>query len=100
MASRGMPSLLALLGLAAVAGYQTRDKIVGAIKEAQSRRNAPGAEPGPLDNILAGFGDNFSGAANGGGNTLTSGWKRPLAKTILQSCHIRPGSRMTSSHGG
>ena len=34
--SKGMPSLLALLGLAAVAGYQNRDKLRDMIGDAQS----------------------------------------------------------------
>jgi uncharacterized protein YidB (DUF937 family) len=72
MATRGMPSLLALLGLAAVAGYQNRDKIAGAIKDAQTRRDTPGAEQSPLDGILAGVGDIFSGGGDGG-NVLSGG---------------------------
>ena len=65
MANR-MPSLLALLGLAAFAGYQNRDKIGGAIKDAQARRDTPGAPQNGLDGILAGVGDLFSGTAGGG----------------------------------
>ena len=34
--SKGMPSLLALLGLAAVAGYQNRDKLRDMIGDARS----------------------------------------------------------------
>ena len=71
MANR-MPSLLALLGLAAFAGYQNRDKIGGAIKDAQARRDTPGAPQSGLDGILAGVGDLFSGTG-GGGNVLTGG---------------------------
>ena len=71
MANR-MPSLLALLGLAAFAGYQNRDKIGGAIKDAQARRDTPGAQQNGLDGILAGVGDLFSGIG-GDGNILTGG---------------------------
>jgi uncharacterized protein YidB (DUF937 family) len=56
MANR-MPSMLALLGLLAFAGYQNRDKIAAAIKEAQARRDAPGAPRSGLDDVLAGVGD-------------------------------------------
>ena len=78
MATRGMPSLIALLGLAAVAGYQNRDKIAGAIKDAQSRRDTPGADKSPLDDILGGLGDVVGGALGGaqggaGGNLLSGG---------------------------
>jgi uncharacterized protein YidB (DUF937 family) len=69
MANR-MPSLLALLGLAAFAGYQNREKIGGAIRDAQARRDTPGAPQSGLDGILAGVGDLFSGTD---GNVLTGG---------------------------
>lgn len=43
--SNRMPSLAALLGLVAIAGYQNRDKIADFVKSLQNA-NAPGAEPG------------------------------------------------------
>ena len=44
--SRGMPSMVALLGLLAVAGYKNRDKIT----ELLGRQNkASGSASGPLD---------------------------------------------------
>ena len=44
--SRGMPSMVALLGLLAVAGYQNRDKL----KEMLGGRNQEsGSAPGPLN---------------------------------------------------
>ena len=52
-----LPSMLALLGLAAFAGYQNRDKIGAAIKDAQARRDTPDAARSGLDNVLAGVGD-------------------------------------------
>ena len=42
-----MPSLLALLGLVAGAGFQNRDKIRGMLGEARGRVPAGGAETGP-----------------------------------------------------
>ncbi len=42
--SRGMPSMIALLGLLAVAGYQNRDKIAEVLG---GRRQEPGGGPGP-----------------------------------------------------
>lgn len=43
--SRSTPSLLALLGLAAVAGYQNRDKISGMLADARQRAATAGAAP-------------------------------------------------------
>ena len=40
--SRGMPSMMALLGLLAVAGYQNRDKISEMLKQGQG---LPGGQP-------------------------------------------------------
>ena len=66
MANR-MPSMLALLGLLAFAGYQNRDKIAAAIKEAQSRRDSPDAPKSGLDNVLAGVGDFLDSSKERGG---------------------------------
>jgi len=89
---RGMPSMLALLGLLAVAGYQNRDKIAQALQGMQGNApanpapgNAP-ASPAPgnapaqgqptqaggglLDELGGLFG---GGAAAGGAGTLTGG---------------------------
>ena len=61
--SRGMPSLVALLGLLAVAGYQNRDKFDMFGKAAQNGGTIPGGtgQPG-LGNILGGL----LGGASGG----------------------------------
>lgn len=65
MANR-MPSMLALLGLLAVAGYQNREKISEALKGLQSK--SPGAPSGGgLESILGGLGGLLGGAASGGG---------------------------------
>ncbi|MEO6013096.1 MAG: YidB family protein [Devosia sp.] len=57
--ARGMPSMLALLGLLAVAGYQNRDKISGALDELKSRSpQHPDGSPdilGGLSNSLGGL---------------------------------------------
>ena len=58
--SNRMPSLAALLGLVAVAGYQNRDKIGDFIKNMQA--GAPGAAPAP-----AGAGQALPGGAATGG---------------------------------
>jgi uncharacterized protein YidB (DUF937 family) len=63
--SRGMPSMTALLGLLAVAGYQNRDKLAELLKGVGSGNSLPGAgnQRGPLGSLLG----SLSGAAAGGG---------------------------------
>lgn len=71
--SRGMPSLVALLGLLAVAGYQNRDKIADMFgKAAQNAGTIPGGtgQTG-LGNILGGLGGLLGGAS--GGSILSGG---------------------------
>jgi uncharacterized protein YidB (DUF937 family) len=64
-----MPSMLALLGLLAVAGYQNRDKISEALKGLKDRNTTPGGATTQdgLGGILDGLGGLLGGAANGGG---------------------------------
>lgn len=75
MANRGMPSMMALLGLLAVAGYQNRDKISEALKGMQSRSGS-GQNDG-LGGLLGGLGDllggNGSPSAAGAGGGLSGG---------------------------
>lgn len=73
MANR-TPSLMALLGLLAVAGYQNRDKIADAIKGMQTTSGGAPGQPqgGGLGGILGGLGDLINGKSNGG-NVLTGG---------------------------
>ena len=61
--SRGMPSMVALLGLLAVAGYQNRNKIaemLGGVKQAPGRPGQPntpegkGSVLGKLGGLLGG----------------------------------------------
>ena len=62
MANRGMPSMLALLGLLAVAGYQNRDKIGAALNNMQS-----GNGGGGLGGLAGGLGNVLGGSAQGAG---------------------------------
>jgi uncharacterized protein YidB (DUF937 family) len=72
--ARGMPSMLALLGLLAVAGYQNRDKIGAAIDRMRdSAGSSPGTAPasgGGLGGLLEGLG--AGGLASGIGDLLNS----------------------------
>ena len=61
--SRGMPSMTALLGLLALAGYQNRDKLAELLKGGSSNNSAAGVEQGPLGSLLG----SLRGAVAGGG---------------------------------
>jgi uncharacterized protein YidB (DUF937 family) len=66
--ARGMPSMVALLGLLAVAGYQNRDRLGGLLdgfsKQSQDPNN-PNRSSGGLDSILGGLGGSLGGADAG-----------------------------------
>lgn len=80
MAKNAMPSLVALLGLLAVAGYQNRDKISEALKGLQNR-TATGPDGAPaqdgLSSILGSLGDLFGGANNDADATRPGNATRP-----------------------
>ena len=52
--SRGMPSMTALLGLVALAGYQNRDKLAELLKGAGNSNTQSGSsnQQGPLGGLL------------------------------------------------
>jgi len=96
--ARGMPSMLALLGLAAFAGYQNRDKIAEALRGAQDRRSTPGAPQSGLDGMLAGVGDLLGNVGQGGGGNVLTGGLGDLLDSFRSSGHaeaadsrVRPG---------
>jgi uncharacterized protein YidB (DUF937 family) len=66
--SRGFPSMTALLGLLAIAGYQNRDKLAEIIKDISNRSQSGGAgAPGsPQGGQLDGLGGLLGGASVGG----------------------------------
>jgi uncharacterized protein YidB (DUF937 family) len=71
--SRGMPSMVALLGLLAVAGYQNREKIaeaLGGLKQAPGepgQANAPGGDGGMLGKLGGLLGGASAGSVLSGG---------------------------------
>ena len=71
--AKAYPSMLALLGLVAVAGYQNREKIADMIGKLGANAKRPPGSPqtgqGNLDSILGGLG----GAAAGAGGLLRDG---------------------------
>jgi len=82
--SRGMPSMVALLGLLAVAGYQNRGKIAEMLG---GRKQEPGATPGPNDQpgqggVLDKLGGLVGGASAG---SVLSGGLRDLVERFKQN---------------
>jgi uncharacterized protein YidB (DUF937 family) len=72
--SRGYPSLTALLGLLAIAGYQNRDKIAEMLK---GGANAQGGIGGFLDQLRSSFaGVGAGGILNGGLGELLDRFKQ------------------------
>jgi uncharacterized protein YidB (DUF937 family) len=63
--SRGMPSMTALLGLLAIAGYQNRDKLAEMFRNAGAGQSKPGAGD-PLSGMLGNLGGMLGGAGVGG----------------------------------
>jgi len=83
--SRGMPSLTALLGLIAVAGYQNRDKIAEMLRgHTQADQNAAGggAQDGRIGGLLGSLGGMLGGAGAGG---MLSGGLGQLLETFTQN---------------
>ena len=80
--SRGMPSMIALLGLLAVAGYQNRDKIAEVLG---SRKQNPDSGPGQSNQqggVLGNLGGLIGGASAG---SVLSGGLRDLIERFKQS---------------
>lgn len=80
------PSLLALLGIAAVAGYQNRDKLALVLGGTDADRGAGGGAGGGLSDLLSrlgggagrGFGD--LGSATTGNGTIAEGLRDLIAQ--------------------
>ncbi|MCK1358153.1 YidB family protein [Bradyrhizobium sp. 199] len=64
--SRGMPSMTALLGLLAIAGYQNRDKLAELLKGPGSGSLEPANAQQPLGGLLGNLTGMLSGAGVGG----------------------------------
>ena len=85
--SRGMPSMTALLGLLALAGYQNRDKLAELLQGAGNGGGQPGNgsnQQGPLGGLLG----NLSGALGAGGiGGLLSGGVGELVDRFKENGH-------------
>ncbi|WP_181703561.1 YidB family protein [Chthonobacter albigriseus] len=74
--ARGFPSMTALLGLLAVAGYQNRDKIaeyLGQSRTGSGGANPAGASGGGLGSILGGLTGALGGSQSSPGGVLSGG---------------------------
>lgn len=76
--TRGLPSMTALLGMLALAGYQNRDKIAEMLKGADAGGAQPGSAGG-LGGLLAGLGGNMTS------NTLLGGGLSTLLDAFRQN---------------
>ena len=64
--SRGMPSMTALLGLLAIAGYQNRDKLAEMLGGAGAKPEPGGSTQPGLGGLLGNLGGMLGGAGAGG----------------------------------
>lgn len=87
--ARGMPSMVALLGLLAVAGYQNRDKLGELLNGAGGQPGDPanpGRSSGGLGDLLNGLGGALGGASAG---SVLSGGLGDLVDRFRQTGHSR-----------
>ena len=82
--SRGFPSMTALLGLLAIAGYQNRDKIAEMLRGAGSGGQGAPGQAGQQQGNLGGLLGNLGGAGVGG---LLGGGLNELVERFKQSGH-------------
>lgn len=85
--SRGMPSMIALLGLLAVAGYQNRGKIaevLGGLKQEPGGGPGQNNQQGGLGGVLGNLGGLLSGASAG---SVLSGGLGDLVERFKQNGH-------------
>jgi uncharacterized protein YidB (DUF937 family) len=82
--SRGMPSMTALLGLLAMAGYQNRDSLAELLKGSGANNTSAGASDGPLGRLLCSFSGALAGGRIGG---LLSGGLGELVDRFKQNGH-------------
>jgi uncharacterized protein YidB (DUF937 family) len=85
--ARGYPSLTALLGLLAIAGYQNRDKIAEMLGGLQGRGGTPaqGNRPGAAGNVPPGLDHLLGGVGAGGIGGLLSGGLRDLVDSFKKA---------------
>jgi uncharacterized protein YidB (DUF937 family) len=80
--SRGMPSLTALLGLLAIAGYQNRDKLAEILSGTGSGNQTSSQPQAPMGGLLGNLSSMIGGAGVGG---LLNGGLGELLKRFKQN---------------
>ena len=80
--SRGMPSMTALLGLLAIAGYQNRDKLAEMLRGAGATTPGSGSQQPALGGLLGNLSGMLGGAGVGG---LLNGGIEELLEKFKQS---------------
>jgi uncharacterized protein YidB (DUF937 family) len=98
--ARGFPSLTALLGLLAIAGYQNRDKLAELFREAQAKYSGPASgsqegsagKPGNLGSILSGtsMGEILSGGLRDLVESFKSSGKGEIADSWVRTGPNKP----------
>jgi uncharacterized protein YidB (DUF937 family) len=104
--SRGFPSMTALLGLLAIAGYQNRDRIAEFLRGAQRNPGAPsqgphsdsagGAIPGNLGGMLAGT--SIEDLLSGGLRDLMDAFKQKGQGEVADSWVSRGPNKQIAPH--
>ena len=90
--SRGLPSMTALLGMLALAGYQNWDKIAEMLKNASAGGGAQSGQlGGGVGGLLAGLGGNMSS------NTLLGGGLGSLIDAFRQNGHAETADSWVST---
>src|ERR1700704_3830946 len=82
--TNGTPSMTALLGMLALAGYQNRDKISEMLRGATAPPSGTGGQQSPLGGLLGNLGGMLGGAGAGG---LVSGGIGELLERFNQNGH-------------
>ena len=88
MMARGYPSLTALLGLLAIAGYQNRDKLaemLGGLQQGRGGTTAHGNRPGAAGGVPPGLDHLLGGVGAGGIGGFLSGGLRDLVDSFKKA---------------
>ncbi|MBB4427840.1 hypothetical protein GGD66_006423 [Bradyrhizobium sp. CIR48] len=85
--SRGMPSMTALLGMLAIAGYQNRDKLAEMFRNATSGQPAAGNK-----DSLGGMLGNLGGLVGGGGVRCSTAGSANFSSTSNRTVRVTPRS--------
>ena len=95
--SRGMPSMVALLGLLAVAGYQNRDKIAEMLGTQKQPAGPAGPAPQGQASAQGGGLGNLGGLLGGASaGSVLSGGLRDLVERFRQSGHAQAADSWVS----